>query len=412
MKVSIWCDDLIGYVTAKVIIKRYLSKGVHVDFYTRDNLVNFAKKSINDLNLKVISIQDIDNKFINLLHHFFRLFLTPDHYSWMYSSVVKPSLYGEYLSKVSRKINFKTRKSNFQKIYRQIFKIGCYDFKSRVIISISRVSRPYLFLGCNRHIAIVESWDHSMKEPWYFKPRVSMVWNKSMREKVIEYQDVIKIKKIEATKFAYLKNEKQMLLSVFDEEMINNNYLKDLDFINKNKYVLYSVAFADVNEEGINGEIKFIWELIAAARNLGYMLYIKPKPFGNLGKLLNEFGYVENVFIGTSPLYGGGYEILSDRYNYYRAELLRRCVVHVDIGSTFMLDSSLAGANVLMIRCTKNGYSKLFDEVFSEKNISKSQLADFRKLWINYNGDIDELTNILARELSIADSVRTWFRAW
>lgn len=407
--ISIWCDDIIGYVSVKPIINKYIDKGYKIHFYTRKDALTIAKFAFPEIN--IYAVQVIDSKFLNILHHLYRIFLTPDNFSWMFSEVVKPPLYGKFLCFISTSLKLYKFNSNFENLYNKFFRISRFKFPSDLVISFSRVSRPYLFNNCKKHIAIVESWDHAIKEPWFFSPRAIMAWNQSIKSNLTKYQKIAPIKKIFPLKFSYIHNDLKLLPESI-EVSLEKHYRADINFIENNNYILYSVAFSDVNEEGAYGEFKFINELISVCGELGLFLFIKPKPFGNKGKLKENFQKFDNVYVGQVPLFDGGLELLSNSYNSYRKKLLKNSKILIDIGSTYLIDASLCGANVLMVKPIKKNYSPLFDKIFEDENHLKGHLSDFSHLWYEYNGDIHLLAEKIKSNFSIAAEIKSWMEKW
>jgi len=408
--VSIWCDDSTAYISARVVVEKYVRKNYKIYFYTRESNINYIKNAFPMLH--VISIQEIDNKLANYLHHFYRLFLTPDDFSRVYRQIVKVEFYGKFLSKFSIFLRlYKLNEKNFIKNYRKLFSCYGYDFKSKLVISFSRVSRPYLFINPRiRHIAILESWDHTMKEPWYFSPNRTLVWNSDMKEDVIFYQNVSNVHQIHPTKFLYINNIKSNGFLIKDVELkLKEHYKKDLEYIDNKNYVMYSVAFSEFNVDGFKGEIKFIRELHKACQILNKILFIKPKPFGNLGKLEEIFKRDPDVYVGRVPLFNDSTELLSNTYNNYRMLLVEKSELVVDIGSSFMIDGSLMGGDVLMVKVSKGGYSFLFDN----RDVSKGHLKSFQSDWFNYDGNIHKLAHAIQhKEKNISEKVRRWIVKW
>ena len=406
--VSIWCDDTTGYISASVLTNRYLQKGYEIYFYTRDSNVHIINKAFPTIN--VIAIQHVDNIVINLLHHVYQIFLIPDDFSRVFKNIVKIELYGRFLSRLSSLLKVYKLNKNFIKNYQRLFKHVAFNFKTDLVISLSRVSRPYLFVGSDaKHIAILESWDHAMKDPWLFNPNRTMVWNKSIKSDVALHQGLSNIHQIYPTKFSYIDNTDRGFLPEDQEYKILEHYKKDVDFICSNKYVVYSMAFSDLNEKGVSGEVKFIKELIDACKIINKKLYIKPKPFFSNGLLDREFGNIKNVVIGKEPLFNNSTELLSYSYNKYRLLLVEKSELVIDIGSSFLLDSAIMGGDVLMIRVVKKGYSPLFDN----RSIEKGHLKNFYKDWYDYNGDISDLSNAILRANDQASlNIKEWITHW
>ena len=411
--VTIWCDDAIGYLSASYLVEKYKNQNREIIIVTRASLVKTAESYFPQCVIK--SREVYDSKLKNKIFHLYKLFFTDPLFAKPYRDV-KTDLYGRLLCKISEIIRlYKIRQ--LTRILLFVFFRFCRHskFDTSLVITFSRVSCPYLFFGQTiKHLHIVESWDHAYKEPWFLRPRRTMVWNSDIRDEVKQYQGITRFHRIKPLKFLYAGATRKRSYSTHNpdfEAAIEENYSRDMGFIGKNirKYIVYPLAFSDSNLDYVVGELRFLDHLVEAAMHVGVTVYLKPKPFGQNGLLSSKFSNHSNVFVGSEPLLNNGLDLLSPTYNHYRRSLLKNCLKVIDIGSSFVIDAAMAEADTILLKITTFGYSDKFDR----RRIDLGHQRHFKDYWRETDGGIESLSAIIMQSNDkLTYKIRRWISHW
>ena len=246
-----------------------------------------------------------------------------------------------------------------QKLFNLLLPTKKWHFQSDFVISLSRVSRPYLFNDpSKKHVAIMESWDHPVKAPWFLFPRFTFTWNKQLGNDIAKFQGISRVRRISPLKFSYIQRKPKYHLPNELEAGLQKHYQQDIDDLAglKQPVIIYAMAFSEKNMDAFKGELKFVRQLVDACIGLDYHLFVKPKPLSK-GTMLGEyFSKDTNVLVGREPYCDDGVDLLSANYISYRKSILHRSLLVLDCGSTFLFDAALHNTPVVKIDIVNGGF--------------------------------------------------------
>jgi hypothetical protein len=407
-KISIWCDELVAFSTLSALIERYESREYKIYLYTPSKNVSIASEYYKDIN--IIPIEDVDKKILRIFYNFYLLFFADYGFSAMFARS-QLHKFGIFLYSIAKFIKLHRLVLDVDRVFFKLFKISDNVFESTRIISLSRVSRPYLFNNVKlRHVAFVESWDHPVKAPWFLKPRIAMVWNKDLKNDIKKYQNIQSIYQVSPAKFNYIYFKQKYKLNASNELLIKDHYKKDEELINNaGSFVTYAMAYSEKNKNAFKGELLFIEQLVEACSVLNMCLFIKPKPFGSGNAINKKFESYEKVIVGRSPLFAMGLDLISQNYNNYRKNILSKTELLVDCGSTFMLDAAIYKCSVVKLLLDFDGLSNAFDATRNNPHLKHLDSVSYK-----YNGDTLKLTELLKdySKYDVSKELREWIYRW
>ena len=402
--VGVWAESMHSLYSAKPIVEYYLSRGEVVKLFTFERNKLEAEKYI-DPRCVVVAIENVDSI---LLYHMFgtlKKILSNGRFSNMYRRIVgrRNGTWNRLLSLFS--ICFDERKVN-ERLH-SIFSV----FKSRldcgVVVSLSRVSRPYLLCADELYnISVVESWDHPVKSPFYFVPDCSLTWNHDLKIDLENYQNFNNVQYIRPLKLRYIderiKKHSDELL-----EGLPKGYKEELKRVEGKTFVLYPTSTSSVNPLDHLGEMDLIRDLVSAAEIAGLCVYIKPKPNGPVGDY-DEFLSCSNVIVGAYATGIDSRDMLDEYYHTFRYLLLKKSYVVVNVATTFVLEAALAGVSVLQLNLNDKRYGHFSS--FS-KNIHLEKYLLSRPNF-PFDGCVKELANSLfsERNSEFSRSLNSWLR--
>ena len=401
-EITFWIEPLFVIYSAQPLIKRYIKKNYKIWILLRECDFQIARKYLPK-EIILISIESIDSYWLKILSNLIRAIITPNNFSIMFERINKKKgivyfLIGKYVATLFDK----------KKINKRFKSIFCF-FKSRIptnkVISFSRVSRPYL-LASNKikHINIMESWDHPIKSPYYLYPNFVLTWNKSLALDIKKYQNLKKIYKISPLKLRYIK-EKFNLKKGEIHKKLSTKYIKELERIGNDKFILYPVSTSSANPEMHKGELILINHLIKLSNNLDLKIYIKPKPNGPIGDY-DKYQGLKNVIVGMYSTSTNSIDMLKDEYHSFRYLLLNKAEFLINAGTTFGLEAALAKTEILQLKLSKNLFGT-FGEMNYNPHIQKYLLV---KNFFFYNGNFIDLINFIKKKKYIGYSkhLRSW----
>ncbi|MEK7884353.1 hypothetical protein [Methyloversatilis sp. NSM2] len=181
-------------------------------------------------------------------------------------------------------------------------------------------------------VSLMESWDHPPKAPMGYQSRTAFVWNAATREDWVEFQGGEDVRVAYPFKLRYaLENPVQS---------------------SEGDLVLYPATFSARSDPAFfSAELTLLDHLCRAARTAGMRLLVKPKPNGLEGEFASLLARHPGVELAPYKDNDGstGY-FLDEAYNRQRLDLLARCALVVNLGTTFALDAAAAGVPVLQLR--------------------------------------------------------------
>ena len=401
-EITFWVEPLFAIYSARPLINRYIKKNYKVWIILRKIDLQIARKYLPK-EVVLISIESIDSYWLKIFSNLIRVVITPNIFSTMFERINRKKgvvyfLIGKYVA-----ILFDRKKIN--KRFRNIFCIFQNRIPTNKLISFSRVSRPYLLASKKiKHINIMESWDHPIKSPYYLYPNFVLTWNKSLALDIKKYQNLKKINKIYPLKLRYIQENVNLKKNEICKKL-SKKYLKELERIGNDRFILYPTTTSSLNPDMHKGELILINHLIKLSNNLGLKIYIKPKPNGPIGDY-DQYQGLKNVIVGIYSTSTNSIDMLKDEYHSFRYLLLNKTEFLINAGTTFGLEAALAKTEILQLKLSKDLFGS-FGEINHNPHIQRYlQVKNF----FFYNGNFIDLINFIKKKKYIGYSKR--LRYW
>jgi hypothetical protein len=376
--IALWCENISGLYTARPIVEKYSNKSVKVYIYTRKKNIKITSDYFGQLpHIDIVPIESIDSIFLRLLDYIFRNLLTNPNFTDMYCRKRRPlglRLYDATLGQL-----FYLRNTSVNKLYKSFFSHFGSRLSSNLLISISRVRSTYLLCGRTiRHISIMESWDHPVKSPYWCEPNVLMTWNRDLREDYRKNQNfrTVNISYVTPIKFRYIADRSRKNIEELLGELSDRTYISDIEFIKRNDVVMYIPTTSSVSMSHHIGELVIIDDLCQALRELGKILYIKPKPNGPRGDYDRFEERYKHVRVGCYATNHSGIDMLSEEYHTFRFLLLHYSSLIVNFGTTFVLEAALMQKPIFQMTLSGERYGN-FARFSLNAHIKKYLLGNF-----------------------------------
>lgn len=358
--VAFWCDSVIGFYTLKPIVEKYQHKKCKIYIYAMGNQIKLLEDYLEDMsNIETISIESINSFLLKVLNYAFKKFLTNPNFTQMHYRHRKKdrdTIFHKYLGKY-----FYIDNKKINATYQNFFKSFENRLKSDFLISISRVKANHLICSKDiKHISIMESWDHPVKSPYWHKPYALLTWNKDLKKDYQKFQNYndVKILHIKPLKFRYIEDRLNKDIDVLEKQLENPSLKKDIELVKNKDIIMYITTTSSLNPSQHEGEMKFIDQLCLATKELDKTLYIKPKPNGPRGDYDIFKEKYENVIVGTYATNANNIDMLDEEYHTFRYLLLYYTKLIVNIGTTFVLESSLINKPILQLNLSKKNYGE------------------------------------------------------
>jgi hypothetical protein len=402
--VSIIAENGVALYSMKPIIENINSKGVEIYLYT-----SVEKKLVStEVSIPIshiININTITNRYKSVLDFLLKQFLVNSKFSSQYSRVNKTN--SELLNFVGN-VLLKFPKPNVtkvNKIYSSIWKLINRKpiFKTEKLLVVTRSGNTYLLNNKHHTIyTLVESWDHPVKSPFFFQSKRTYVWNKSLLEDVVEFQnyDLSSIKTVFPLKFRYIEELRNRTLNISNTSIQNELY-----FIKKSRYILYICTYSNFSGNNLfEGEKILIKQIVDICKEKGEMLYIKPHPHSN-GKEFNFLKGDDTFRIGISATNSGYNYIFTDEDQYYKIQLLTNAIMIINVGTTLVLESSLLNTNIVQIKL--NDKYKNFNLV-SENYHNKKYLNNNPYILDLNKEPLKKLEKYMKKENNFSKYLKKW----
>jgi hypothetical protein len=393
----IWCETIFGFYSLKNIVKLLQLDNVSVVVYTRKDLTKVAQEYFGIDNEKIHSIESIDNKVLNLLHRIFLKFIVPHDFSTMYKNIHEKGTRGKIMESVSKFTSSFVSKNTINKMYTIFFGLFYRGFDNKVIVSISRVSKPYLVCSKKiKHISIMESWDHPIKSPYFFIPSVALTWNSALKDDLKLYQSFNNIDTIGPLKFKYIYERNNKSISRVHTSILNTIYSNEINKVKDKGYILYACTTSSINPESHKGELDLIDCIVRKIENKNLVLYIKPKPNGNRNDY-DIFLSRHNVIIGIYANNNNSIDMLDEQYHSFRYLLLYYSKIVINVGTTFSLEAALTNKKILQLKINSKDFGR-FGAAASNEHIEKylnnEHSFEFNKTTSNLLSAIDNYNEL------------------
>lgn len=421
-KVGIWAETVFAINSSIPIVNKYTKKGYQINYYTDTKFVDHCGRIFNSDKITIIPFSKFSSKQ-NVIggwitKNIYKPFFIPSCFSPEYTRQQKRELTERqillnriftFLHQPGNKIN-----SSYTKIISIFYQLKIFktifDDDLNFILAFTPVYYPFhLTPILKKTVLIVESWDHPSKRPFLVNAPKCLVWNKDLKEEVIKYQNIKFVSFIKPTKFNYI--DKRDCLN--EVEIMNNlteNLKKDIDFIKKNKTVIYPVCMP-LNRIKDGGEIKFIKYLSEVLSNLNIQLYIRPYPLAPLSDI--EFlSKIENCKIGYYSNDSSAMHLLSEQDLDHKYLIFKYAYLVVNIGTTFVFDASYANTNILQIQIMTDKFGKMLREISNYGHISAYLNASIHSLKLSVDNEQYLIDRIVSPDMTHSLYLKKWLLNW
>ncbi|QKJ22270.1 hypothetical protein [Poseidonibacter lekithochrous] len=402
--ISIIAENGIAIYTVKPIIKELVNKDISIYIYTTVNK-DIVSKELNIKKEKIININTLTNRYKSVFDFLLKQLLVNSKFSTQYSRINKTNskvlnVLGNFFLKLP-KPNSKKVNNIYSFIWKNINRKP--SFKTKKLFVITRTGNSYL-INNKHHTAftLVESWDHPVKSPFFFNSKLTFVWNNSLKQDVVKFQnyDSNLIETIYPMKFRYIEELKDKNINI-----ANVFIKKELDFIESNKYVLYICTYSNFSGNNLfEGEKLLIKEILSICKKNNKILYIKPHPHSN-GKEFEFLDKSEDFRIGISATNNGYNYIFTDEDQYYKIQLLKKANTIINVGTTLVLESSLLNTNIVQIKLNNN-YKNF--KVVSENYHNKKYLNSGNFILDLNTEPLYKLEKYIEKENKFAHELKYW----
>lgn len=369
--VSIWATSAFNFYSIKPIIDKLKTADVSIHIYTVSQHPELIAKYLNIPRENIINIKALNKKYpirstvARITHKLFEKYMVSPDFSVMYSRIrsAKKSEGVFWAQKDGKWIN---------STYKKLFSLWMPNiFNGDTVLVLSLVTNPYWLCSCKNDVTLLmESWDHPVKMPLMHFPSLVYTWNDALAKDFCNYQGYDSSTVISPLKFRYIEEFSNHAGNISDYMPQSSKYLKDIEFITKQSYILYICTSSSRNTKAYNGEMKLINDLIKYCKKLNLWLYIKPKPDG-LDTEYDSLKSEKKVWIGIYGTGSEGLDMLDDEYHAYRYLLLKQAQYVVNVGTTFVLEAALVGAKIVQLNILDNANYYGFSNMMSNPHIQK-----------------------------------------
>ena len=347
-EVSIVCELGFAIYSAKPIVEYLTNIGVTVYIYTHEDNILKASEYLSVPTSQVCAIQMIERASFSVLDYLVKQLLVSSDFSSQHKRVVEGRKGGlGWIGKVLR-ILPKPSQSFANVIYSKLW----YSIHRRAVFATEDVlyftySQSTYLLNNKKHniYTIVESWDHPAKAPFFVSSEKVFVWNNALSHDVKKFQGYENSEVVFPLKFRYIEELEIKL----NEDVVIDEYVKDIDFIKSNNFVLYICTYSNFSgSEFFSKELFLIKEIAKICSRSNKLLYIRPHPHcrGDEFKSLYEYGC---VFIGRTVLDSGFNCVFSEKDQVFKMLLLRQAELIINVGTTLVLEAALLNESILQI---------------------------------------------------------------
>ena len=385
-EISVIIDSRIyGYLFAP-IVTAFANRGVHLYIYTPRRIQDAVHKDIGANNQ--IEFLDLDpirkrHRWRWIIHRVaMDLFVRDDFSYQMFKKKYEitktlPPL-RRFLTKIGSLLPKVSNKS-INCFLERIAGIGLENPFCTKVIMVGSLNASSELL-CSKHqkiITVMESWDHAVKQPNGYTSDLVFAWNEDLKHDWYRFQSDMNVHVFYPLKLRYARD------AVKGSELLCEN--KKI-----RPFFVYAVAGTRrfCIDTLIRVEQKLIRDLARVAENLGWDLFIKPRPNGEDGEFADIENDFSNVRVGSISEIGidqpADY-FLSDEYNSRRFSEIAGAEFVINAFTTFGLDAAAAGIPVLQIdiqNATGYAESKL---IYGNYHLEKHLLG--RKFVLRVEGD-------------------------
>ena len=354
LKISIVAELGTSIYSVQPIIDNIINRGGKVVLYTSSDNIEKSKNYLSSKAVDFVAINKQNSKWFGIFDYFLKQLLTKNTFSSQYARIA-PS--GNKVLNILYKAAKWLPKPNQKKINAIYSKFWIRVnskpfFPTKNVLVVSRCNNT-IKLNNKHHnfFTIVESWDHPVKSPFYYKSKVTYSWNKELSNDMEKFQNnSAKYTEIFPLKFRYL-NQVNSLSSQAPSELKS-----EIDFITNNPYVLYICTYSGYSKGGLfDYEIMLIQKVLNACKKEGKLLYIKPHPHYNK----SDFDSLENselIRVGIGATNNGHNYIFTDDDQFYKIQLLRNAERVINVGTTLVLEASILNENIYQLKINSDNF--------------------------------------------------------
>ncbi|MEZ6855067.1 hypothetical protein [Halodesulfovibrio aestuarii] len=358
-RIGIVIDFQIYFYLFEPIINRLINNKASITIYCPEKYFDFCLKLFD--NSKYIELKSLDavkdkHRIRFVLHRILMLLLTRDDFSFQwkkkrYETTKKYSGIQGLLLRFSRYFPHVSN-AKINRVLKSI--VGfCFrnPFENDVILVGSLNASSHLLCANGITVyTVMESWDHSVKDPNGYVSDCVFCWNKSLATDWIlkQYdQNVVPFFPLKL-RYALTEVREQRVTAVSNNKLV--------------KRIVYAIGSTDrfSTPTFCKFERQIIKDLAEFTKQVGFEFYLKPRPNGYDGEfdyLKNEYPHVQiGKLKNTNATQAADY-FYSDDDNKLRFENVIDAFLVVNSITTFGVDSCVAGIPVLQLDLRKaKGY--------------------------------------------------------
>lgn len=413
-KVALWAEHPFQLYSALKLIENdidNISLKSPVIITKRDN--RWLLKNDNKLSAyNCLYIDDFHKKWHSKVRLILESFLVPINFSTVYLHKSQSFQRARVLRFIQKHIPRLFRVRDINGLVRRVYVLLNYLF-CRGTIRFDRIycfTKVYYVGALHRlsdtHISIMESWDHPMKFPYFFVPRLSYTWNHDLASDERIFQGIRNHHRISPLKFSYIDEFKHLSIEDIESRLSNTEYSEEIQRLKGKKFVLYPTTTSSNGLEH-QGELRLIESMLADFAKLEIPLYIKPKPNGPVGDydyLIEKFS---NVMIGKYSASPDSSDMLKTEYHMFRLYLIKKALITINCGSTFGLEVSYAHAPLIQLSLSEIMFGS-FASYVRTYHLNKYILSIDGVLEYTGNQFGTNILNDLIRDNDISEKLFRW----
>lgn len=403
---GVWCDSLMAFYSAAPIVNALYNKSPDVIIFClkKDEAAIKATGSVPaGVQYKLIDV--FDSGHLRKLNWIFVNILTSRRFSKMFkrNQIKRFGLIFEKL------VDYFPKFSEINVSYSKFFGPLSPELPVRVLYSLSRVKYPYLICSPKiQHIQVMESWDHPVKAPYYHSVDAILTWNQDLISDYRAFQGKFSghYGIIRPIKFEYIKKYASYKNSILKAKLTRKHFIEEIDWMLENRPITYISTTSSENKFQHVGELCLIEHLCEVTKKLGVPLYIKPKPNGAHGDYEYLSERYAHVRVGPYARNVNAIDMLDDEYHLFRYLQIKTSSLIVNVATTFVLESALAGAPILQLELEERVYGMF--ALYKENYHIKKYLIERGAQFVDGPESLKDSLKEIERHISFSDSLRNW----
>lgn len=409
--VVFWCEHSFQIYAALPIARKYYRRGYPIVLFTSPRYVQAARDYFDFGEVEVRSIAKYRSRVGNYVTNKFREYFTPIDFSPLY--YVRLGYRKKTMNRVTKMTNRLLSKHKvhpnhtYNRIVERLYRLRILepiDLDPYLFFTFTKVHHAYVAVPFNdRHVCVMESWDHPSKEPYLLSPRRALTWNTELAEETREFQNYDMVHTIAPLKFRYIEefatqSEEELLRQLTDPLL-----LQDLERMRNQKYLIYPMCTSS-DYWGFGGELKFVEELCQVLKNSDYRLYIRPYPLAPASDREQLEALDDKVIVGSSSYGTDGTEVMNTSLQIHKYLITKWADLVINTGTTYVFDAALCDVPIVQIYFDKNSTTDFHRTINEQIHLQKYLINEFA---IKYD------PNTLLRAVEVADpSFTARIKSW